>query len=90
MTEFIPALLDFILYCIINVVNDYTLYGHGRGKVIYDLVGAGTQVLEVVNGLEVAVLFKQLNDVCLHTVQYLINRVIKRAVTATTKKLTGK
>ncbi len=28
----IPALLDFILYCIINVVNDYTLYGHGRVK----------------------------------------------------------
>lgn len=28
----IPALLDFILYCIINVVNDYALYGHGRGK----------------------------------------------------------
>ncbi len=35
----IPALLDFILYCIINVVNDYTLYGHGRGKAFaYKLV----------------------------------------------------
>ena len=30
----IPALLDFILYCIINVVNDYTLYGHGRAKAL--------------------------------------------------------
>ena len=30
----IPALLDFILYCIINVVNDYTLYGHGRVKAL--------------------------------------------------------
>lgn len=24
----VPALFDFILYCVINVVNDYKLYGH--------------------------------------------------------------
>ena len=39
----VPALLDFILYCIINVVNDYTLYGHGHikslaYKAVYNLV----------------------------------------------------
>ena len=26
----VPALLDFVLYCIINVVNDYKFYGHNR------------------------------------------------------------
>ncbi|MBD5632804.1 MAG: 2-hydroxyglutaryl-CoA dehydratase [Clostridia bacterium] len=26
----VPALIDFVLYCIINVVNDYKLYGHSR------------------------------------------------------------
>lgn len=26
----VPALLDFVLYCIINVVNDGKLYGHSR------------------------------------------------------------
>jgi len=35
----VPALLDFILYCIINVVNDGKLYGHSRNtSFIYDLV----------------------------------------------------
>ena len=35
----VPALLDFILYCIVNVVNDYKLYGHNRGTAfIYKLV----------------------------------------------------
>ncbi|MDE7330068.1 MAG: 2-hydroxyacyl-CoA dehydratase [Clostridia bacterium] len=28
----VPALMDFILYCIINTVNDGELYGHSRGK----------------------------------------------------------
>ncbi len=28
----VPALMDFILYCIINTVNDGALYGHSRGK----------------------------------------------------------
>ena len=31
LLRFAPSPL-FILYCIINVVNDYALYGHGRGK----------------------------------------------------------
>lgn len=39
----VPALLDFILYCIINVVNDAKLYGRGKGtafiyKFVYRLV----------------------------------------------------
>lgn len=35
----VPALIDFILYCIVNVVNDYTLYGHDKWKArIYSLV----------------------------------------------------
>ena len=28
----VPALLDFVLYCIINVVNDSKLYGHSKFK----------------------------------------------------------
>ena len=35
----IPALIDFVLYCIINVVNDRRLYGHSAFKaLIYKLV----------------------------------------------------
>ncbi len=39
----VPALMDFILYCIINTVNDGALYGHSRGKAfiykrVYNLV----------------------------------------------------
>lgn len=39
----VPALLDFLLYCIINVVNDYKLYGHNRKqaflyKIVYKFV----------------------------------------------------
>lgn len=35
----VPALLDFILYCIINVVNDGRLYGHSRTTSrIYNIV----------------------------------------------------
>lgn len=35
----VPALLDFILYCIINVVNDGRLYGHSRTTSrIYNMV----------------------------------------------------
>ncbi len=35
----IPALMDFVLYCIINVVNDRTFYGHNAGMAfIYKLV----------------------------------------------------
>ncbi len=35
----VPALMDYILYCVINVVNDAKLYGIGRGKArIYRLV----------------------------------------------------
>ncbi len=26
----VPALLDFVLYCIVNVINDYRLYGHNK------------------------------------------------------------
>ena len=26
----VPALLDFVLYCIVNVINDYRLYGHNE------------------------------------------------------------
>lgn len=35
----VPALMDFVLYCIINVVNDRKLYGHGAIKaMLYKLV----------------------------------------------------
>jgi len=35
----VPALIDFVLYCIINVVNDGKLYGHSRfTSFIYNLV----------------------------------------------------
>ncbi len=35
----VPALLDFVLYCIVNVVNDGKLYGHSKSKAfIYNLV----------------------------------------------------
>ena len=35
----IPALIDFVLYCIINVVNDRELYGHSALKaLVYKLV----------------------------------------------------
>lgn len=39
----VPALIDFVLYCIINVVNDYELYGKSKGaafiyKIVYKLV----------------------------------------------------
>ena len=35
----VPALLDFAMYCITNVVNDYKLYGHKRGAaIIYKFV----------------------------------------------------
>ena len=35
----VPALLDFVLYCIINVVNDGKLYGHSRKtSFIYNMV----------------------------------------------------
>lgn len=35
----VPALLDFVLYCIVNVINDYKLYGHSRGKAfLYGIV----------------------------------------------------
>ncbi len=35
----VPALLDFVLYCIINVVNDAALYGRGKFKAfIYRIV----------------------------------------------------
>lgn len=39
----VPALMDFVLYCIINVVNDGKLYGHSKlkafiYKVVYDFV----------------------------------------------------
>ena len=35
----VPALLDFLLYCVINVVNDAEFYGHSKFKAkIYNLV----------------------------------------------------
>lgn len=39
----VPALMDFILYCIINVVNDYKFYGHNRKtaflyKIVYKIL----------------------------------------------------
>ncbi len=35
----VPALMDFVLYCIVNTINDKTLYGRGKGKaVIYGWV----------------------------------------------------
>ena len=35
----IPALIDFVLYCIINIVNDRRLYGHSAMKaLVYKLV----------------------------------------------------
>ncbi len=35
----VPALMDFVLYCIVNVVNDGKLYGHSRvTSAIYNLV----------------------------------------------------
>lgn len=35
----VPALIDFVLYCIINVVNDGKLYGHSKFKAfIYKMV----------------------------------------------------
>lgn len=35
----VPALMDFVLYCIINVVNDRKLYGHNAGTAfLYKLV----------------------------------------------------
>ncbi|MDE5721603.1 MAG: 2-hydroxyacyl-CoA dehydratase [Clostridia bacterium] len=35
----VPALMDFVLYCIINVVNDRKLYGHSAAKAaLYKLV----------------------------------------------------
>lgn len=35
----VPALMDFVLYCIINNVNDHTLYGHSAGKAfVYKLI----------------------------------------------------
>ena len=30
----VPALMDFILYCVINTVNDAKFYGRGRGKAL--------------------------------------------------------
>ena len=37
----VPALIDFVLYCIINVVNDYEYYGHNKTtaflyKIVYN------------------------------------------------------
>lgn len=35
----VPALIDFVLYCIVNVINDYKFYGHNKGTAfIYDKV----------------------------------------------------
>ncbi len=35
----VPALLDFVLYCMVNVVNDGKLYGHSKFKAfIYNVV----------------------------------------------------
>ncbi len=35
----VPALLDFVLYCIVNVVNDGKLYGHSKFKsFLYNVV----------------------------------------------------
>lgn len=35
----IPALMDFLLYCVVNVINDYKFYGHKRTTAfIYSLV----------------------------------------------------
>ncbi len=35
----VPALIDFVLYCIVNVVNDGKLYGHSKFKSsVYNLV----------------------------------------------------
>lgn len=35
----VPALIDFVLYCIINVVNDYKFYGHNKlTAFVYNLV----------------------------------------------------
>jgi predicted nucleotide-binding protein (sugar kinase/HSP70/actin superfamily) len=35
----VPALMDFVLYCIVNVVNDYRLYGHNHTTaIIYNFV----------------------------------------------------
>lgn len=35
----VPALIDFVLYCIINVVNDYNFYGKSKGAAfIYNIV----------------------------------------------------
>lgn len=35
----VPTLIDFVLYCIVNVINDYKFYGHNKGTAfIYDKV----------------------------------------------------
>jgi predicted nucleotide-binding protein (sugar kinase/HSP70/actin superfamily) len=35
----VPALMDFVLYCIVNVVNDYKLYGHNHTTaILYNFV----------------------------------------------------
>lgn len=39
----VPALIDFVLYCIVNTINDYKLYGHNRMtafiyKIVYKIV----------------------------------------------------
>jgi predicted nucleotide-binding protein (sugar kinase/HSP70/actin superfamily) len=35
----VPALMDFVLYCIVNVVNDYRLYGHNHTTaILYNFV----------------------------------------------------
>lgn len=39
----VPALIDFVLYCIVNTINDYKFYGHNRAtafvyKIVYAIV----------------------------------------------------
>lgn len=35
----VPALMDFLLYCIVNVINDYKFYGHNKATAfIYSIV----------------------------------------------------
>lgn len=35
----IPALMDFVLYCIVNVINDKTFYGHNKATAfVYSIV----------------------------------------------------
>ena len=35
----VPALLDFLLYCVVNVINDYKLYGHSKATAfVYSIV----------------------------------------------------